>query len=195
MPVRDDDAALPIASKAAAGTDHAVAIHGAVGMPEGVGSMSVAPGASRVSPRLSEACARRWAADPFLRVAHHSSATNPMLVKVANWLRCRRFANASPTWVPLIQGEKAAVASKYCSMAIRLLMTAAHSQLVAATWGASTRLSATNSTKTLAQPSETSQGMTAAEGPPAKGLSQGSNSSKGSAKDRMGEVAGAAARE
>ena len=51
-----------------------------------------------------------------------------MLVRVANWLRWRRLAKASPAGVRLTHGAQAALWPVYCSRAIRLLSRPASSQ-------------------------------------------------------------------
>ena len=56
----------------------------------------------------------------------------PMLVSVANWLRWRRLAKASPTAVVLTQGSNAAETPKYCNRPSTALIKAAVSQALGA---------------------------------------------------------------
>ncbi len=106
-----------------------------------------------------------------------------MLVSVANRLRWRKLANASPRPALLTHMPKAALAPKYCSSPSSALSSAAVSQADAATSASATR-SAHNTTMAK-QPSVTSHGTTAGEGPKENGLIQGSAIARKTATERI----------
>ena len=152
MPVRDDDAAHPAASRHAAA--HA---------------------------------AHRWrsAKRPFIPTPTQTRATKAILVRLANWLRCRKLAKASPGDAWLTHGLRAAAAPKYCNRPITLLTRPANNQACAAghaqrcendaSPAASLRVPREDATKIkpAVAASATSQGTTAGDGTGAKGFSQG----------------------
>jgi hypothetical protein len=102
-----------------------------------------------------------------------SKANRPMLVSVANWLRWRRLANASPKPLLCTQGLRLCVWPKYCNKPKNALAKAANSQLTATVGTVSRDLKSQTAT---AHAAETSHGWTAGEGPLAKGLSHGTMS-------------------
>ena len=85
-----------------------------------------------------------------------------MLVNVANWLRWRRLAKASPAWVTLIQGLKTGASPKYCTNPMTALRLAANTQLAAITSPQS--LSRSNHTIS-AHAAENNHGQVPAVGP------------------------------
>ena len=165
-PVRDAEAALPTASRAAAGSR---------------GS------ASRLfreptTPTLA-ACKRP-------AITHQISATSAILVRLANWLRWRRLAKASPNEPCRTHGSSAAARPKYCSRPIRLLTRPAATSAQAngpAQRCANVLSSGRSDAMRRAAPSPSSppvaisainHGSTGGDGPGANGLSQGSVSRK-----------------
>ena len=107
----------------------------------------------------------------------HSSANSAILVKVANWLRCRKLANVSPYRVWLIQGLKSAAAPKYCRTPVALLITPAINQeqaIAAVTCFKDIDFVAASNKVVRMQNHENKRGTVAGEGPGAKGLIQGS---------------------
>jgi hypothetical protein len=101
-------------------------------------------------------------------------------VRVANWFRWRRFANASPGSLTAIHGAAVSAKPQYCATPISELTTAAANQ-ASANNGPSTRVNAATSNAPHNQ--DASRGTTAGEGPGANGSSHGSTSS-GNAKQR-----------
>ena len=131
-----------------------------------------------------------------MRHAHHSKATRAMLVNVANWLRCRKLANASPAAVWLTQGAHAAAEPKYWRSPKPLLTKPASSQ-EAATTNASRAGDITSArqirrpSRAAAQAQANNSGTTAGEGPGANGLSQGRRRRVNTTKFSMvGRIAG-----
>lgn len=109
-----------------------------------------------------------------------------MLVRLANWLRCRKLAKASPGDAWLAHWLRAAAAPKYCNKPMTLLTRPANAQACAAAGAqrcakpapplVSPDAESTDTVRirTAVAISATSQGTTAGEGPGASGFNEGS---------------------
>lgn len=97
-----------------------------------------------------------------------------MLVKVANRLRWRKLANASPGKVALTKGEKWSLHPRYCTKAIAQLRVPASSQAVAALLANGKGEYANATTiNTMPAPKVSSPASQMVEGPKVKGINQG----------------------
>jgi hypothetical protein len=85
-----------------------------------------------------------------------------MLVSVANWLRWRRLAKASPGRAALINGYRNDAPPKYCNRPIAALADAATSQVVAV----HRLLQLPIAHQPVKHPAQISQGIKAVDGPP-----------------------------
>lgn len=148
--MRDDDAALlmttkPVVAKAPDHRHHLQSV------------AADAASACRAAPAIGQA----------------KTVTSPILVRVANWLRCRKLPNASPSTVVLMNGAKDVLHPKYCSSPITPLTAAAshHDNIVAC--GSPGRSHAAINNSRAPQVSDTNQGKVAGQGPIAAGHNQG----------------------